>query len=81
MKITIYDEQIKINNKKDNIQCLFKLNYELLTELVEETLNIKNWYIRADNISNRKESISNSDRFNYLKKQAKKANIFLIIQK
>lgn len=63
------------NKKQDNIQCLFKLNYERLTEMVEDTLNIKHWYIREDKITNRTDSICNSERFLYLKKQAQKNNI------
>lgn len=59
-------------NIKDNIQCLFKLNNELLTELVEDTLNIENWCIRDDELENRVDSIYYSERFQYLKELALK---------
>ena len=59
----------------DNIQCLFKLDFKHLKKLVENTLNIKNWYIREDKITNRTIAICNTERFQYLKKQAQKMNI------
>ena len=64
-----------MSNKK-NIQCLFHLDYEQLIELVEEELYIKNWFVREENIENRTENISKSERFLYMKKQAQKNDIY-----
>lgn len=57
------------------MDCLFKLNYSKLCVLVEETLNIKNWFVRKDTITSRTEAIEQSERYKFLKKQAEKTKI------
>lgn len=52
------------------MKCLYELDYYSLNKLVENELYLKNWFIRNDKISNRKESIVYSDRFKILKDRA-----------
>lgn len=58
------------------MKCLYFLTYEALNSLVEDELNIKNWFVRNDKIKNRKESIVYSERFNTLKERAEKFNFY-----
>ena len=59
----------------NQFQHLFELNAKTLAKLVEETLEIENWCVRDDNISNRTSAIRHKDRYNKLAKQAQKKNI------
>ena len=67
---------MKTNKKQENIQCLYNFNYKQLIDLVENTLYIKNWFVRQVDIESRTESIAKSDRFLYLQQQATKRNIY-----
>lgn len=54
------------------MKYLYSLTNKTLNHLVEDKLNIKQWYIRNDKIKNRRESILYSERFQILKERAKK---------
>ncbi len=58
------------------MKYLYSLTNKTLNRLVEDKLNIKQWFIRNDKIKNRRESISSSERFKILKAQAEKLNFY-----
>ena len=60
---------------KKKIQCLFNFDYEELTDIVENVLYIKNWFIRKMDIDTRTDNISKTERFLYLKELAENKNI------
>ncbi len=52
------------------MKYLYQLNNESLKILIEQQLYLKNWFVRQDDIVNRKDKICYSERFNLLKNRA-----------
>lgn len=56
------------------MKCLFELNHKKLNTLIKDKLQIENWFIRNEKISNRTDSIIYSNRFQFLRDRATKLN-------
>lgn len=52
------------------MNCLYDMRQDDLKELVEDILYLENWWIRDDDLWNRMDSISHSERFKILKERA-----------
>ncbi len=52
------------------MKCLYELTVTQLNDLVENELNLENWWIINDKLNNRKDSILKSKRFKTLKNRA-----------
>lgn len=52
------------------MNCLYDMMYDDLKELVEGVLYLENWCVRDDELQNRMDSISHSERFKILKNRA-----------